>query len=287
MSGMPQPNDLPGVSEGQHLAGRHHAALDALRPYFVATELNPAAAPAFVRHSLDVSRILREMALAETAANLWAAILPGLAGGKSIDRARWILLGAEACEASHEAGRTVSRLADIVEQDALDTPAGPAQRFLRAAAALAQAAIDGWRHDRGALEIRTRALALCQADAPLAPLGFRALLMLIDEAVIQNRLKLARRALDAASDRVSGAIGKVAFLESEWIRRSATVLALEGRLDEAVAEFRRGIALHERPVALPLAIAYSGSGSPAIWRMYDDGLDILLRAGFTRREAVA
>src|SRR6266536_627580 len=35
------------------------------------------------------------------------------------------------------------------------------------------------------------------------------------------------------------------------------------------------IALHERPVALPLAIAYSGSGSPAIWRLYEDGLDIL------------
>ena len=35
------------------------------------------------------------------------------------------------------------------------------------------------------------------------------------------------------------------------------------------------IALHERPVALPLAIAYSGRGSPAIWRLYDDGLDIL------------
>jgi TetR/AcrR family tetracycline transcriptional repressor len=47
------------------------------------------------------------------------------------------------------------------------------------------------------------------------------------------------------------------------------------------------IALHERPVALPLAIAYSGSGSPAIWRLYDDGLDILLRGGLTRREAVA
>lgn len=46
------------------------------------------------------------------------------------------------------------------------------------------------------------------------------------------------------------------------------------------------IALHERPVALPLAIAYSGSGSPAIWRMYEDVLDILVRAGFTRREAV-
>jgi AcrR family transcriptional regulator len=46
------------------------------------------------------------------------------------------------------------------------------------------------------------------------------------------------------------------------------------------------IALHDRPVALPLAIAYSGGGSPAIWRMYESGLDILMRAGFTRREAV-
>src|SRR5215831_16200133 len=46
------------------------------------------------------------------------------------------------------------------------------------------------------------------------------------------------------------------------------------------------IELHDRPVALPLAIAYSGGGSPAIWRMYEGGLDILLRAGFTRREAV-
>jgi len=45
-------------------------------------------------------------------------------------------------------------------------------------------------------------------------------------------------------------------------------------------------ALHRRPVALPLAIAYSGAGSPAIWRLYEYGLDILMRAGFTRREAV-
>jgi TetR/AcrR family transcriptional regulator, tetracycline repressor protein len=46
------------------------------------------------------------------------------------------------------------------------------------------------------------------------------------------------------------------------------------------------IALHERPVAMPLAIAYDGTGSPSIWRLYDDGLAILLKAGFTRREAV-
>jgi len=202
MSGTPETNHLAEVAEEQHLAGRHHAALDTLRPYFVARELDPAGAPAFVRHSLDISRVLREMALAETAAKLWAALLPGLAGGKSIDRARWTLVGAEACEASHEGGCSVSRLADVVQQDALDAPDGPAQRFLRAAAALAQAAMDGWRYDRTALEIRARAVALCQADAPLAPLGFRALLMLIDEAVLQDRLNLARRALDAASDSV-------------------------------------------------------------------------------------
>ena len=47
------------------------------------------------------------------------------------------------------------------------------------------------------------------------------------------------------------------------------------------------IALHDRPVALPLAIAYSGSGSPAIWRLLEDGLSILVGAGFSRREAVA
>jgi len=93
MSHTPEPDDLAGVAEEQQLAGHHQAALDALRPYFVARELDPSTAPAFVRHSLDVSRVLREMPLAETAANLWAAILPGLAGGKPIDRARWILLG--------------------------------------------------------------------------------------------------------------------------------------------------------------------------------------------------
>jgi AcrR family transcriptional regulator len=56
------------------------------------------------------------------------------------------------------------------------------------------------------------------------------------------------------------------------------------QLRQALMKF---IALHERPVALPLAIAYSGGGSPAIWRMFEDGLGILLKAGFSRREAVA
>ena len=47
------------------------------------------------------------------------------------------------------------------------------------------------------------------------------------------------------------------------------------------------IALHNRPVALPLAIAYNGNGSPAIWRLFEDGLNVLVGAGFPRREAVA
>jgi len=46
------------------------------------------------------------------------------------------------------------------------------------------------------------------------------------------------------------------------------------------------IALHERPIAVQLVIAYSGGGSPAIWRMYETALEILMRAGFSRREAV-
>src|SRR6266540_3429653 len=48
MSRTPKPGDLAEVAEEQHLAGRHHAALDALRPYFVARELDPSTAPAFV-----------------------------------------------------------------------------------------------------------------------------------------------------------------------------------------------------------------------------------------------
>jgi len=132
MSGTRQLDDLAGLAEKQQLAGRHHAALDSLRPYFVARDLDPVGASCFVRLSLDVSRVVCEMGLAETAAGLWSVILPGLAGGKSIDRARWVLLAAEACAASHEGGGTVSRLGDTVERDALDTPAGSAQRFLRA-----------------------------------------------------------------------------------------------------------------------------------------------------------
>ena len=40
-----------------------------------------------------------------------------------------------------------------------------------------------------------------------------------------------------------------------------------------------------RPLALPLAIAYTGEGFPGFWRMTEDLLGILLEAGFARREA--
>jgi len=56
MSGTRQPDDLAALAEKQQLAGRHHAALDSLRPYFVGRDLDPAGASCFVRLSLDVSR---------------------------------------------------------------------------------------------------------------------------------------------------------------------------------------------------------------------------------------
>ena len=44
--------------------------------------------------------------------------------------------------------------------------------------------------------------------------------------------------------------------------------------------------LDARPLALPLSIAYSGEGTPAIWKVLEDLLAILLDAGFGRREAI-
>jgi TetR/AcrR family tetracycline transcriptional repressor len=44
--------------------------------------------------------------------------------------------------------------------------------------------------------------------------------------------------------------------------------------------------LDARPLALPLSIAYSGQGTPAIWKVLEDFLAILLEAGFERREAI-
>src|SRR5437867_12257169 len=110
MSGTPEPDELAGLAEKQQVAGRHHAALDSLRPYFVARDLDPAGAPAFVRLSLDVSRVLCVMGLAESAAALLSVILLGLAGVKPIDRALWFLFGAEACASSNGVGYSVASL---------------------------------------------------------------------------------------------------------------------------------------------------------------------------------
>jgi AcrR family transcriptional regulator len=42
----------------------------------------------------------------------------------------------------------------------------------------------------------------------------------------------------------------------------------------------------ERPLAIPLSIAYTGEGPPAFWKVLEDLLAILLDAGFGRREAI-
>src|SRR5262245_27731096 len=44
--------------------------------------------------------------------------------------------------------------------------------------------------------------------------------------------------------------------------------------------------IDDRPLLLPLSIAYDGEGPPSFWRMLDDFMGILLGAGFERRQAV-
>jgi TetR/AcrR family transcriptional regulator, tetracycline repressor protein len=44
--------------------------------------------------------------------------------------------------------------------------------------------------------------------------------------------------------------------------------------------------LDARPLALPLSIAYTGAGTPAVWKPLEDFLAILIDAGFPRREAL-
>jgi len=44
--------------------------------------------------------------------------------------------------------------------------------------------------------------------------------------------------------------------------------------------------MDERPLALPLSIAYTGEGPPSFWKVLEDLLAILLDAGFGRREAI-
>jgi AcrR family transcriptional regulator len=61
-------------------------------------------------------------------------------------------------------------------------------------------------------------------------------------------------------------------------------MAWTERIRLAIDNYQAQIAA--RPLALPLSIAYSGEGTPAIWKVLEDLLAILLDAGFGRREAI-
>ncbi len=56
------------------------------------------------------------------------------------------------------------------------------------------------------------------------------------------------------------------------------------RLRRAMQNFKEQ--MDERPLALPLSIAYTGEDPAAFWRMSEALLGILLEAGFERRQAV-
>jgi AcrR family transcriptional regulator len=56
------------------------------------------------------------------------------------------------------------------------------------------------------------------------------------------------------------------------------------RLRSAIDSYKEQIA--ERPLALPLSIAYTGDGPPSFWKTLEDMLAILLDAGFARRDAI-
>jgi AcrR family transcriptional regulator len=56
------------------------------------------------------------------------------------------------------------------------------------------------------------------------------------------------------------------------------------RVRRALLNFKEQ--MEARPLALPLAIAYSGEGPAVFWKMNEDLLGILLDAGFKRRQAI-
>ena len=56
------------------------------------------------------------------------------------------------------------------------------------------------------------------------------------------------------------------------------------RMRLAIDNYKQQI--DERPLALPLSIAYTGEGPPSFWKTLEDLLAILLDAGFARREAI-
>jgi AcrR family transcriptional regulator len=56
------------------------------------------------------------------------------------------------------------------------------------------------------------------------------------------------------------------------------------RMRLAIENYKQQI--DERPLALPLSIAYTGEGPPSFYRVLEDLLAILLDAGFGRRQAI-
>ncbi len=56
------------------------------------------------------------------------------------------------------------------------------------------------------------------------------------------------------------------------------------RMRQALRNFREQ--MEARPLALPLAIAYSGENPTSFWRSSEVLLDVLLEAGFARRQAI-
>jgi AcrR family transcriptional regulator len=56
------------------------------------------------------------------------------------------------------------------------------------------------------------------------------------------------------------------------------------RMRLAIENYKEQI--DDRPLFLPLSIAYTGEGPPSFWRVLEDLLAILLDAGFGRREAI-
>lgn len=74
------------------------------------------------------------------------------------------------------------------------------------------------------------------------------------------------------------------MLEFDLTRGFRRSMTWSERLRKAMTNFKQQ--MEARPIALPLAIAYSGDNPMGFWRMTEDLLAILLDAGFPRRQAI-
>lgn len=127
------------------------------------------------------------------------------------------------------------------------------------------------------------------------------------EVVVARALAIgAAEGLDAVSlRRVAQELGVTPMALYRHVRdkqdliNAMTEVVLDGI--DATAGFRPGMTwserlrsaidtykaqLDERPLALPLSIAYTGEGPPSFWKVLEDLLAVLLEAGFERRDAI-